>query len=412
MYYMGTHIENVSEFIKWAFEVKKHFKFDAADQWTPWFRGQNKEWYLCPKLYRDEFGDSARRTRWDIEDEIREEFIIRAPAFFESVSAPVDEWGWYFLMQHYGAPTRLLDWTDGALLALYFAVKDSQGLTNAVVWALDPYELNKNVSKKKEWVICPDAKGVSEKDMKLVNDWLPQRFMKRKTTLPSLPIAVYPTHIARRISTQRSGFTIHGNNPRGLEAIAKRYNNILTKVIIPAFKAQAIRKELEACGIDESTVFPDLDGLGQSLCQRWRMDIQELPHESVLTRLHKSQIDDGGVGVFAIKEIKKGTRLFQGDIDEMLWIDEDQIPKGPREIRALYNDFAVIDKERHYGCPKNFNRLTMAWYINEARNGRAPNVRGDPETYEFYALRNIHKGEELITKYDDYSERPKDTSAG
>jgi hypothetical protein len=63
-----------------------------------------------------------------------------------------DEWGWYSLMRHYAAPTRLLDWSDGVLTALYFAVRedpkdDQTGALNrkppdACVWMLDPYRLN------------------------------------------------------------------------------------------------------------------------------------------------------------------------------------------------------------------------------------------------------------------------------
>ena len=36
-------------------------------------------------------------------------------------------WEWYFFMQHYGAPTRLLDWSDGDCLSLHFALAHSAG---------------------------------------------------------------------------------------------------------------------------------------------------------------------------------------------------------------------------------------------------------------------------------------------
>lgn len=77
-----------------------------------------------PGLYRLCGGFKAvKRDR--IEDKIREEFIIRAPALADVTPVNNSEWEWYFLMQHFGAPTRLLDWTEGALIGLYFAVKDN-----------------------------------------------------------------------------------------------------------------------------------------------------------------------------------------------------------------------------------------------------------------------------------------------
>lgn len=128
-----------------------------------------------------------------------------------------------------------------------------------------------------------------------------------------------------------------------------------------------------------------------------------LPHGHVYARLRPSQIHKGGVGVFAIRNIKKGAHLFPGDDENLIWVERRKVAKTPAEIRKLYQDFAVL-KNGKYGSPQNFNLLTVAWYLNEPKAGSKPNVRCDPKTYKFYALRDIRAGEELTVNYSTYSE--------
>jgi len=77
--------------------------------------------------------------------------------------------------------------------------------------------------------------------------------------------ARYPTHTVRRISTQRSCFTIHGSNVAGLDKIAQQHDADMVKIVIPRSQISAIKVQLRISGIDEVTIFPDLDGLGRFL---------------------------------------------------------------------------------------------------------------------------------------------------
>jgi len=125
---------------------------------------------------------------------------------------------------------------------------------------------------------------------------------------------------------------------------------------------------------------------------------QLLPHERVYTRLRPSRIH--GVGVFAIQDIPENTKLFFDDLDEMVWVSKSQIDRLPSEqIKKLYEDFSPLRNDC-YGCPRNFNRLTMAWYMNESAH---PNVRCDTE-YNFFTLREIKEGEELTVDYSTFSD--------
>jgi hypothetical protein len=247
------YVRSVAEF------VDTFVKFD--EDWdTVWYRGQGDSgWDLKPRLYRLKKPD---------EFEIRVDFerVVIQLAQRE----PADEWDWYFLMQHYGAPTRLLDWTDGALLALYFAVKDNvkqremrkkagRQTCDAAVWVMDPGWLN---------LVSIGTKLILLKDTVEAKRYLPLPFRRKKR--PKLPISIDPPHVDRRLAAQRSHFTLHGVDPLGIETAKRRSrHNRLRKIAVDGSKGDELLKQLAACGISETTVFPDLEGLGREVEYNW-----------------------------------------------------------------------------------------------------------------------------------------------
>lgn len=132
-----------------------------------------------------------------------------------------------------------------------------------------------------------------------------------------------------------------------------------------------------------------------------RRTAQALPHEGVYARIRPSKIH--GVGVFAIRDIPKGTRIFPEDETELVWQKKSALglDELPEEIRRLYDQFCLITaKGETYGCPKNFNLMTVAWYLNHSKT---PNV-GCSKDYTFFALRDIRMGEELTADYHTYND--------
>jgi len=262
-------------------EFSIHVK-TLTDSWNekPWFRGQSDARDdLKPSLYRKERDEET-------EYELRWEFR-RRHRLFPMIHVPTGRWERYFMMQHYGMPTRLLDWTEGALLALYFALRTSNSRHDAAVWVLDPFWLLGHVVKTSNFLPKgdPDYKFTREympaptdKRTKWIRSYLSRSFPRTPTKLPPFPAPLQPPHIDRRIAAQLSAFTIHGSRKRGLEDIARTVPDArLAAIRIPKANVKKIRYHLAVAGVVETTVFPDLEGLGRELTFDYAEPIKARP---------------------------------------------------------------------------------------------------------------------------------------
>lgn len=279
--------ETLGEFLASVEAIRKSWKGSDSD--PLWFRGERSEFSFCslvPALYRGVC--TRKKVRKQVLEQLLEievglfgDFTRRAAPLSDRL--PEDEWEWYFLLQHYGGPTRLLDFSEGSLLALHFAVREHpRARGEAVVHILDPVWLGDRLNDESgnydevEETWAGFCQNRPERNTRRWTEiYLPQGSDERpEIPLPSVPLIFEPVHITRRFGAQRSQFLVFGSDPRWLADLASDPDARVSAIVIPEPAIPALKHQLRSAGITEAVIFPDLDGLGRELNQLW-LDKQE-----------------------------------------------------------------------------------------------------------------------------------------
>jgi len=217
-----------------------------------WFRGQaHNEWGLAPGY--------LRLNKPPSESTLLKRFKQSAAMLIER--DPKDSFDWLFLMQHYGLPTRLLDWSESPLVALYFALEQNEKYPDidAALWCLRPSELNKkaNISDDNEEFFIP---SFDDEELKNYSVEILASGPKRTRLLP---IATIATRNNSRIQAQLGVFTIHHLDEIPIEKIGGGEH--VAKYNIPKQSRAQILNQLRLLGFSKFTMFPELASIGENL---------------------------------------------------------------------------------------------------------------------------------------------------
>ncbi len=174
---------------------------------------------------------------------------------------PEQELMWIQVARHYGLPTRLLDWTESATIALFFACERTD--CDGVVFVLNPIDLNRLSYPRKPRILDPNLDGEE------INRYL--HLGAGYSPAGRNPIAINPVWSSERLMLQKGVFTVHGSR---FDLDGDAVPSLVALPILRENKS-TLRSELERIGVDEMTIFPELEHSCRHMKRKAGLEIKE-----------------------------------------------------------------------------------------------------------------------------------------
>jgi hypothetical protein len=248
------------------------------------FRGQeNANWSLSSSLERSAKRQQFPRQMFDIQDKlIVDKFWRRAHQYINNPPLKENYLEWLSIIQHYGGPTRLIDFTKSFYIAAFFAVEKNNAYeNNSAIWIIHDDCVNNSFrqsAKFKENKFTQESK---------------ERYISKVIGLDIKPprklvFSIAPSRLNERLAIQQSHFLCASDlTIPFLECMAETCDEVLDKnipvfkddkevkllfprstiikCVIPGKSRKDVLDDLKSMNITATSLFPGLDGFARSL---------------------------------------------------------------------------------------------------------------------------------------------------
>ena len=229
------------------------------------YRGMSNTDFRMVTSLRRNCKELERRLEPAILNNFAKYAVLEDPSIAQSV------WRQMFLGQHHGLPTRLLDWTQSALVALHFAVTEdnleSMEDHDCMVWRIDIRELHALLPPKYRTVMAEHRASVFSMDM--LEQAAETVAAYDRDMGDRAMVVIEPPSIDARIVNQYAFFSAIPMDMEDVEGFLDSSTHNSVKYIIDRKLRWRVRDMLDQLNMSERIVYPGLDGLSRWIARHY-----------------------------------------------------------------------------------------------------------------------------------------------